>query len=110
LVKQSLLTEGVVAMRRYLVQDAEGRYVGIVSSGVQRTTLSESGPSGATVPSGADDTAELTFGAVPLPGQTFHEVDLPREIEQLQGAELFEALMSYELEPGKRKLVLRGRP
>jgi hypothetical protein len=97
-------------MRRYLVQDAEGRFVGIVSSGVQKTTVSESGPSNATVPSGADDTAEVTFGAIPLPGQTFHEVDLPRELEQLQGAELFEALISYEVKPGKGELVLRDRP
>jgi hypothetical protein len=94
-------------MRRYLVQDAEGRIVAIVSSDVQKTTVSESGPSNATVPSGEDGTAELTSGAIPLPGQTFHEVDLPRELEQLQGAELFEALDSYELKPGKKELVLR---
>jgi hypothetical protein len=94
-------------MRRYLVQNAEGTIVAVVRSGVQRTTVSDSGPSNATVPSGEEDVAEMEFWAIPLPGQTVHEVDLPSELEDLQGAELFEALMSYEVKAGEKELVLR---
>jgi hypothetical protein len=94
-------------MRRYLVEDAEGRIVAVVRSGVHRTTVSRSGPSSATVPSGEEDVAEMTFWVTPLPGQTVHEVDLPSELEDLQGAELFEALMSYEVKAGETELVLR---
>jgi hypothetical protein len=97
----------VEEMRRSLVQNAEGRLIAVVNSGVWKTTVSESGPSNAIVPSGEDDIAELTVGAVPLPGQTVHDVDLPRDLEQLQGAELFEALMRYEVKLGKTELVLR---
>jgi hypothetical protein len=69
--------------------------------------VSESGPSSATVPPGEEDVAELTVRAIPLPGQTVDEVDLPRELEQLQGAELFEALERYEVKAEKKELVLR---
>jgi hypothetical protein len=92
----------------YLVQDAEGRIVGTVNSGVRKTTLSESGPSNATVPPGEDEAAEVAVEAIPLPGQTVHEVDLPSELEHLEGAELLEALMNYEVKVEKKELVLRG--
>jgi hypothetical protein len=41
----------------------------------------------------------------PLPGQTVHELELPRELQGLEGVDLHEALMGFRVRTGKAELV-----
>jgi hypothetical protein len=86
-------------VRLHLILDSESRIVATVPSGVQETNQlpKRDEPS--------EEVAKVEIRPVPLPGQTVHEVELPRELEGLSGVELHNALMGYQVQVGEAKLV-----
>jgi hypothetical protein len=86
-----------------VIQDSEGKIVGTVPAGVQETDQ---------VPRSDEPSEEagtkVQIRPVPLPGQTVHEVELPRELEDLRGFELHNALIGYEVTAGEPKLAKGG--
>jgi hypothetical protein len=97
-------------MRIYLIQDSENRIVGTVPFGVQEFTEI---PGNGKLPDGRElsegDVARLEIVPVPHAGQTIHEVELPKELEDLNGPDLLTALVGYEVKlAAEAKLVQRG--
>lgn len=90
-------------MRVYLIQDSEGKIVGTIPAGVQETDQ---------VPKRDEPSEEagtkVEIRPVPLPGQTVHEVELPRELESLSGLDLQNALIGYEVTAGEARLTKGG--
>jgi hypothetical protein len=90
-------------VRVYVIQDSEGKIVGTVPAGVQETDQ---------VPKSDEPSAEagtkIQIRPIPLPGQTVHEVELPRELESLSGFELHNELIGYEVTAGEAKLTKGG--
>lgn len=90
-------------MRVYLIQDSEGKIVGTIPAGVQETDQ---------VPKRDEPSEEagtkVEIRPVPLPGQTVHEVELPRELESLSGLDLQNELIGYEVTAGEARLTKGG--
>jgi hypothetical protein len=90
-------------VRVYLIQDSEGKIVGTIPAGVQETDQ---------VPKRDEPSEEagtkVEIRPVPLPGQTVHEVELPRELESLSGLDLQNALIGYEVTAGEARLTKGG--
>jgi hypothetical protein len=92
-------------MRMYLILDSGDNIVGAVSADIQEVrTLPKTDEE-------SEEVATLEVQAIPQPGQTIYEVELPRELEQLNGVELQQSLMRYEVKPRQvaveAELVLR---
>lgn len=95
-------------MAIYLIQDSDGRLVGTVSSGVQEVKTLLPGvrmpvAKGAEEPS--EEILKVEIVPEPLPGQTVHELELPRELQGLEGVDLHEALMGFRVRTGKAEFV-----
>jgi hypothetical protein len=91
-------------VRLYLIFDSRAKLIGTVPSGVQdvKTTL----PGVPAIPGEqSEEVLQVSVLPRPLPGQTVHEVEVPRELEGLSEVELHEALMSYQVKPGEAELV-----
>jgi len=55
-----------------------------------------------------EEALEVEVAPEPLEGQSIHEVDLPPELEKLEGAELLDGLRAYRVAVGEAKLVQRS--
>jgi hypothetical protein len=95
-------------MGLYVIYDSEGRLVATVPSGVQEVKTSLPG---VHIVAGKEDKEQseeiLQVEIVPesLPGQTVHEVELPRDLQDLEGLDLHNALMGFRVKRGEAKLV-----
>jgi len=89
-------------VRVHVIVDAEGSIVGFVSAGVQRVTgmPQQDGPS--------EEMTEIEIRPVADPGQTVYEVELPSELEDLNGMELQSSLIGYEVNAEGAELVQRS--
>ena len=94
-------------MRVVLVQDFEGRIVGTAPSGVEEVKTSLPGTP-VSEREAQEEALQVEVVPEPLEGQSIHEVDLPPELEKLEGAELLEGLQAYRVAVGEAKLVQRS--
>jgi hypothetical protein len=95
-------------MSLYVIHDSEGRLVGTVPSGVQEVKTSLPGVQIVVAKEGEEQSGEiLQVEIVPeaLPGQTVHEVELPQELQGLEGLDLHNALMGFRVKTAEAKLV-----
>jgi hypothetical protein len=94
-------------MRVHLIQDSRGRIIAALPSGPQavKTTLPGVSP---TTKDAEEHELRVEVVPEPLEGQTIHEVELPEELEAIEGgADLMSALSDYRISAGKAKLVRR---
>ena len=95
-------------MRVYVIQDAEGRIIGTAPAGVQEVKSSLPGVPVIKRDDEEEETLQVGVIAESAPGQTVHEVEFPRALEDLEAAELSTALLRYRLTTGEPRLVERG--
>jgi hypothetical protein len=88
-------------VRVHLILDSEGSIVGFVPSDVREVNQlpQQNGSS--------EEVTRVEIRPFPEAGQTVHEVELPSELETLNGMELQSALLRYRIKADAARLVQR---